>query len=84
MIISIINHSNGRLSDEEMQTAIRAINRQVSEDFQPYWSLGATLRLEGKAGAQPNKATLPVSRIPCQAGAMLNLSRLHSLETIIW
>ena len=53
MIISVINHTNGKLSDEEVQRAIRAINRQVEQDFEPYWSLGATLRLEGKAGAKP-------------------------------
>src|SRR4029434_1545596 len=53
MIISIINHTNGQLSDEEVQHAIRAINCQIKQDFEPYWSLGATLRLEGKAGAKP-------------------------------
>ena len=55
MIISVINLTNGRLSDEDVQTAIRAINRQISQDFEPYWSLGATLRLEGKAGIRPKK-----------------------------
>jgi hypothetical protein len=53
MIISVINHTNGKLGDEELQHAIRAINRQIKEDYEPYWSLGATLRLEGKAGAKP-------------------------------
>jgi len=53
MIISIINHTNGQLSDEQVQGAIRAINRQIKEDFEPYWSLGATLRLEGKTGPKP-------------------------------
>lgn len=53
MIISVINHTNGQLSDEEVQGAIRVINRQIKEDFEPYWSLGATLRLEGKGGAKP-------------------------------
>ena len=53
MIISVINHTNGQLTDEEVQGAIRAINRQTKEDFEPYWSLGATLRLEGKAGPKP-------------------------------
>lgn len=53
MIISVINHTNGQLTDEEVQQAIRAINRQIKEDFEPYWSLGATLRLEGKAGPKP-------------------------------
>ena len=53
MIISVINHTNGQLSDEQVQGAIRAINRQIKEDFEPYWSLGAMLRLEGKTGPKP-------------------------------
>ena len=53
MIISVINRSSGKVGDEEVQQAIRAINRQIAEDFAPYWSLGATLRLEGKAGPRP-------------------------------
>src|SRR5207249_12275104 len=55
MIISLINHTNGKLTDEEVQNTIRAINRQIKEDYEPYWSLGATLRLEGKAGAKPKQ-----------------------------
>ena len=43
MIISVINHTNGQLTDEEVQGAIRAINRQIEEDFEPYWSLDAAL-----------------------------------------
>ncbi len=58
MIISVINHTNGQIKDEEMQAAIRAINRQAGEDFEPYWSLGATLRLEGKSGNKPEKQAL--------------------------
>lgn len=54
MIISIINHSSGKVSDAEMQTVIRAINRQVTEDFEPYWSLGAKVRLEGRSTAHPD------------------------------
>ena len=53
MIISVINHTNGKFSDEQVQVAIRAINRQIKEDFEPYWSLGAMLRLEGKTGPKP-------------------------------
>ena len=55
MIISIINHTHQKISDEEVQFVIRAINRQIKEDFEPYWSLGATLRLEGHSGLQPDK-----------------------------
>jgi hypothetical protein len=54
MIISVINFSNGLLSDKEILPVLRAINRQVKEDFEPYWSLGATLRLEGHTGSKPD------------------------------
>jgi hypothetical protein len=58
MIISVINHTNGQISDEESQTVIRAVNRQIKEDFEPYWSLGATLRLEGRSEKSPSKMTM--------------------------
>lgn len=54
MIISVINHTNGQISDEELHVAVRAINRQVRDDFCPYWSLGATLRIEGRSEASPD------------------------------
>jgi hypothetical protein len=63
MVISIVNHTNGQLSDEEVQVGIRAINRQIAHDFEPYWSLGAELRLEGHtAGSEPDKLALPELR----------------------
>jgi len=46
MIISIVNFTN-TVEDHDLQKVIRAINRQVAQDFEPYWSMGATLRLEG-------------------------------------
>lgn len=52
MIISIINHTEGKLRDDDVQFALRAVNRQIKEDFEPYWSLGATLRLEGRSTAR--------------------------------
>lgn len=61
MIISIVNRSR-TISDEELQGVIRAINRQIAEDFKPYWSFGATLRLEGKVGKDPETASLPDMR----------------------
>ena len=57
MIISIINRSL-TIPDPALQRVIRAINRQIREDFEPYWSFGATLRLEGKVGKRPNKESL--------------------------
>lgn len=61
MIISVVNRSK-LLSDEEIHTAIRAINRQIACDFEPYWSFGATLRLEGSLGDKPDKDKLPELR----------------------
>jgi hypothetical protein len=57
MIISLINRSSV-ITDEAVQGVIRVINRQISEDFQPYWSFGATLRLEGPIGEHPSTRTL--------------------------
>jgi hypothetical protein len=59
MIISVINHTNGKISDEDAQCTIRAINKQISCDFEPYWSLGATLRLEGRSEATPDPQETP-------------------------
>src|SRR2546427_8446775 len=50
VIISLINMTNGAVSDELLQSAIRAVNRQIAEDFAPYWGFGAHVRLEGKTG----------------------------------
>ncbi|HEX3232860.1 MAG TPA: hypothetical protein VHR41_01600 [Gemmatimonadales bacterium] len=58
MNISIINHTEGHISDEELQQTIRAINRQIHEDFEPYWGMRATLRLEGRSAAKPETAQL--------------------------
>lgn len=52
MIISIINLTDGKLKDDEVQFALRAVNRQIKEDFEPYWSFGATLRLEGRSSVR--------------------------------
>ena len=57
MIISIVNLTTD-ITDAFLQKVIRAINRQIAEDFEPYWSFGARLRLEGSAGKIPNKEAL--------------------------
>lgn len=61
MIISAINHTE-HLSDEEVQAAVRAVNRQVQDDFEPYWSLGARLRLEGRSPGGPKTMDPPDMR----------------------
>lgn len=48
MIISIINNTN--LQHQEVQDVIRAVNRQLSEDFAKYWHKEVQLRLEGWTG----------------------------------
>lgn len=49
MLISVINHTRGRkkITDARLQEVIRAVNRQIAEDFVPAWSMPARLRLEG-------------------------------------
>ena len=59
MLISVVNHTDGKLSDEAVQDGIRAVNRQIAEDFNPNWSMGAELRLEGPIGKDPDDAKLP-------------------------
>lgn len=55
MRISVVNLTHGLLPDTEVLTAIRAINRQIAEDFAPYWNLSGVLRLEGNTGGAPRE-----------------------------
>src|SRR3954467_5598166 len=62
MLISVVNRST-KVSDVELQAAVRAINRQLQEYFFPHWQFGARLRVDG-AGRVPTqrerKVDLPV------------------------
>ena len=58
MLISVVNHTSGKLSDEAVQDGIRAVNRQIAHDFTPHWHLGAELRLEGAVGTNPDHKTI--------------------------
>lgn len=51
MIISVVNFA--QVPDAEVQEVLRAINRQIADDFEPYWYMGARLRLEGNVGNRP-------------------------------
>ena len=68
MLISVVNHSK-HLPDADLQAAVRAINRQLEEDFFPHWQFGARLRMDG-AGRAPTqrerKVDLP--RLPGRRG----------------
>ncbi|HEX4509389.1 MAG TPA: hypothetical protein VH328_04895 [Burkholderiaceae bacterium] len=46
MLISIVNRTRA-LADRDVQAAVRVINRQFSDDFEPHWHFGARLRLDG-------------------------------------
>ncbi|MCS0628158.1 hypothetical protein NX786_02215 [Telluria mixta] len=47
--ISIVNRTL-TISDLELHRVVRAVNRQVADDFAPYWGFGGRLRVEGPAG----------------------------------
>src|SRR5258708_26023096 len=57
MLISVVNHTNGQkqVPDDVLQKVIRAINRQIAEDFAPAWGMSATLRLEGPRTKRANE-----------------------------
>ena len=52
MRISVINHTT--MSDEEVQSALSAINQQIADHFRPYWHIAGALRLEGRLGEDPD------------------------------
>jgi len=56
----VVNMSD--MPDEAVLRVIRAINRQIAEDFAPYWGQPATLRLEGRAAARPDREKPPELR----------------------
>jgi len=62
MLISVVNHTSGKLSDEKVQEGIRAVNRQIAHDFKPHWHVDAELRLEGSVGKKPDEERLPELR----------------------
>jgi hypothetical protein len=62
MLISVVNRST-TLSDAKLQDAVRAVNRQLEEDFYPHWQFGARLRVDsaGRApGQHLRKVDLPM------------------------
>ena len=60
MLISVVNFTR-TLKDEDVQTVLRAVNTQIALDFEPYWHMGARLRLEG-AGSRLDRQAPPELR----------------------
>jgi hypothetical protein len=58
LIISLINYSDFHTSDGQLQKVVRAVNRQIAEDFEPCWGMGAELRVQGKSCAKPQKQSV--------------------------
>ncbi|MFT5548125.1 MAG: hypothetical protein ACI9CO_000037 [Candidatus Azotimanducaceae bacterium] len=52
--ISVVNLTHGLLPSQEVQAAIRAVNRQINEDFAPHWNITGKLRLEGTTNGEPS------------------------------
>jgi hypothetical protein len=77
MLISIINQTLGEISDAELLTVIRAINQQIEFDFTPYWSMPATVRLEGTMLEQP-RANAAAAVMRGDAVVYLSSSRTKS------
>src|SRR5471030_2170094 len=80
MLISVINRSRV-VTDAQLQTAVRAINRQLEEDFYPHWQFGARLRVDGAgrvAGEHDKKIALPL--LPGRRGDAVIY--LHDTATI--
>jgi hypothetical protein len=72
MMISVVNRTEGAVPDEELIKVIRAVNRQVRDDFEPSWGMGATLRLEGTAQKRRNVDEL----VELRGDAILFLEKL--------
>jgi hypothetical protein len=58
--ITVVNLSG--MQDESVLPVLRAVNRQIAEDFAPYWGQHAMLRLEGPAATRPDREKSPELR----------------------
>lgn len=68
--IAIINFSL-HAGDQEVQDAIRAVNRQIVEDFVPIWGQGRILRLHASSFDPADPDTFPEE--PVQADSVIYL-----------
>lgn len=74
--VAIINFS--RRSDQEVQDAIRAINRQVREDFMPVWGSARSLKLKPSSFNPSDPDTL--AKDPVEADSVIYLVDEASVE----
>lgn len=63
--IAIINFSS--LDDQEVQRAIRAVNRQVTEDFMPIWGAGRICKLHASPWGPGDENVLAEDPVPADS-----------------
>ena len=49
--ISVVNRTR-TVADLDLHRVVRAINRQIAQDFEPYWAFGGRLRVEGPSAGK--------------------------------
>jgi hypothetical protein len=64
--IAVINFTS-TLNDQAVQDAIRAVNRQVLEDFVPTWGYGRVLRLQAVDFNPADPDTLAPQKVPADS-----------------
>lgn len=72
MRISLINLSRN-IPDREVQHVIRAINRQISQDFEPYWAMGGEVKLEGRSSKSRPRPDNPNELFEMRGDAVIYL-----------
>jgi hypothetical protein len=68
--IAVINFTS-TLNDQTVQDAIRAVNRQVLEDFVPIWGYGRQLQLHAVDFQPANPDTLAPQKVPADSAMYL-------------
>ena len=68
--IAVINFAS-TLNDQAAQEAIRAVNRQVTEDFVPIWGYGRLLRLQTVDFNPADPETLSPQKVPADSAMYL-------------
>jgi len=85
--IAIINFAS-QLSDQDVQDAVRAVNRQVLEDFMPVWGCGRACRLHESAVDVNDEESLSEERVQADSviylvdeGSLPGALGYHSINT---
>ena len=72
MRVAVIDRMAGAIPAEEIRRAIRAVNRQIADDFSPWWRCWGELRLEAVA-AGPDEPPSNDALVDLRSDAVLHL-----------